>query len=49
MPKRLLVINPGSTSTKLSVFEDDKQVIDETLRHTAEELAPYKTVFSQKE
>ncbi len=49
MSKRLLVINPGSTSTKVSVFENEKQILDATLRHTAEELAPYTTVFSQKE
>ena len=49
MPKRLLVINPGSTSTKLSVFEDNHQIIDETLRHTADELAPFTTTVSQKD
>lgn len=49
MPKRLLVINPGSTSTKVAIFEDDKQVLDETLRHTAEELSPFTTTVSQKD
>lgn len=49
MTYKLLVINPGSTSTKVSVFENHKQVIDDTLRHTADELAPYQTVFSQLE
>ncbi len=49
MPKRLLVINPGSTSTKISVFEDDQQVLDTTLRHTAEELSPYTSTVSQKD
>ena len=49
MAKRLLVINPGSTSTKVSVFEDNQQILDATLRHTAEEIAPFTTTFSQKD
>lgn len=49
MAKRLLVINPGSTSTKVSIFEDEQQVLDTTLRHTAEELADFTTTFSQKD
>ena len=49
MPKRLLVINPGSTSTKVSVFEDKKQVLDETLRHTADELSGFTSTCSQKD
>lgn len=49
MPQKLLIINPGSTSTKISVFEDAQQVLDTTLRHTAEELAPFTTTVSQKD
>ncbi len=49
MAKKILAINPGSTSTKVSIFEDNKQVLDETLRHTAEELAPFPSVVSQKD
>lgn len=49
MAKRLLVINPGSTSTKVSIFEDQEQVLDATLRHTAEELIDFTTTFSQKD
>jgi len=49
MPKRLLVINPGSTSTKLAVFEDYQQVLDTTLRHSAEELAEFTSTYSQKD
>ncbi len=44
---RILVINPGSTSTKLAIFEDENQVLSETLRHTVEELAPYHHIFDQ--
>ena len=49
MAKRLLVINPGSTSTKVSVFTDDQEIFDATLRHTAEELAPFTSTVSQKD
>ena len=40
---RMLLINPGSTSTKIAVFEDENNVYEKTLRHTAEELAPFPT------
>ena len=46
---RMLIINPGSTSTKIAVFEDENNVYEKTLRHTVEELAPYPTVASQKD
>ena len=32
---RLLVINPGSTSTKISVFDDDKNIFTESIFHDA--------------
>jgi len=43
----ILTINPGSTSTKIAVFEDEKEIFSKTLRHSAEELSPYATVASQ--
>ncbi|KRQ87173.1 Butyrate kinase 2 [Caloramator mitchellensis] len=46
---RMLVINPGSTSTKIAVFDDLNPVFVDTLRHSSEELAPYKTIFEQYE
>jgi len=49
MPYKILVINPGSTSTKISVFVDDKEQFTETLRHTNEELAPFNRVVEQFE
>ena len=45
----ILVINPGSTSTKIGVFCDETMLFDVTLRHSAEELAPYATIADQKE
>lgn len=47
MAFQILTINPGSTSTKIAVFEDDKEVFSKTLRHSAEELSPFTTVASQ--
>ena len=38
MSYKLLIINPGSTSTKIGVYEDEKELFEETLRHTTEEI-----------
>ena len=35
---RLLIINPGSTSTKVSLFEDEKVLFEKSLFHDADEL-----------
>lgn len=44
---RILVINTGSTSTKLAVFEDGKSILDENLTHTVEDLAACQTLNDQ--
>lgn len=49
MSYRLLIINPGSTSTKIGVFEDEKPLFDETLRHPTSEIEKYNTIFDQLE
>jgi len=46
---RLLIINPGSTSTKIAIFDNEKPVLETTLRHSNEELAPYKSILEQFE
>ncbi len=46
---KLLVINPGSTSTKIGVFEDEELLFDETLRHSTEEISQYATIVDQKD
>ncbi len=48
MAIKSLIINPGSTSTKIGVFEDEKLLFDETLRHTTEEIARFDKIVSQK-
>jgi butyrate kinase len=48
MIKRLiLAINPGSTSTKFSLFEEDKLVFEKTLRHSSEELKRFERIADQ--
>jgi butyrate kinase len=48
MAKRLiLAINPGSTSTKFSLFEEEKLVFEKSLRHTSEELAGFQKITDQ--
>lgn len=49
MSYKLLIINPGSTSTKIGVYEDEKELFEQTLRHTNEEIKRYKTIFDQFE
>lgn len=46
---RLLIINPGSTSTKIAVFDDEKSIFEETLRHSVEELSSYEKIYDQYE
>ena len=43
----ILVINPGSTSTKLAVYADDKEVCKQTLTHSREELSAYPKLMDQ--
>ena len=44
---KLLVINPGSTSTKVSLFEDERILLDENVFHDAPELLRYPSVNDQ--
>jgi butyrate kinase len=46
---KLLVINPGSTSTKIAVFEDDKNIFQKNLQHDAGDLKNFKIVTEQFE
>ena len=49
MSVKSLIINPGSTSTKIGVFEDETLLFEETLRHSTEEISKYATIFDQKD
>lgn len=47
MSYRVLAINPGSTSTKIAVYEDSTPLFEKTLRHDPAELEPYPTIIDQ--
>jgi len=38
---RVLAVNPGSTSTKISVYQGEEEVFTRELQHSAEELLPF--------
>lgn len=44
---RVLVINPGSTSTKIGVFQDDTLLVEHTIRHATEEIEQYPSIIAQ--
>ncbi len=46
---RILTINPGSTSTKVALFQDEKPVFVETIRHSSDEIAAFKRIADQYE
>ncbi|MCB2310415.1 butyrate kinase [Clostridium tagluense] len=47
MTHKLLMINPGSTSTKIGVYEDENEVLVETLRHSSEEIGKFEGIYEQ--
>ncbi len=47
MGYKQLIINPGSTSTKIGVYDDENPILVETLRHSAEEIGSYKGIYDQ--
>ena len=48
MAYKILTINPGSTSTKIAVFDGEEQVFKKNLKHSAEEVAKYEHISDQK-
>lgn len=48
MKKNILVINPGSTSTKIATFnQEGKEIFKETISHSTEELSKFKSLLEQ--
>ncbi|MCL2042296.1 MAG: butyrate kinase [Bacteroidales bacterium] len=45
--KRILTINPGSTSTKIAVYEGEQAILQTTLRHPTEELQVFPSIVDQ--
>ena len=46
---RIFVINPGSTSTKLAIYDDEKQIWTSNVHHPVEELANFRHISEQYE
>ena len=46
---KILVINPGSTSTKLAVYEDEQPVWAKSVHHPVEETASFQRIIEQYE
>ena len=44
---KVLIINPGATSTKIAVFEEDRQLFKLGIDHSAEELDRFEKVIDQ--
>ncbi len=49
MNYKLLVINPGSTSTKISLYDNEKEVFKETIRHSSDEIGKFKNILDQQD
>lgn len=49
MGYKILAINPGSTSTKIALYEDEKEVFVKTLDHPIEEIEKYDKIVDQYE
>ncbi len=47
MRRLILVVNPGSTSTKLALFEDEACLVSETVPHNSSDLAAYSHILDQ--
>lgn len=43
----MLVINPGNLSTKLALFLDDRQIHEQNIKHTVDDLLPFHDINDQ--
>jgi butyrate kinase len=46
---RILVINPGSTSTKIGVFDNDLSILEKTIRHESDQINSFDNIIDQYE
>lgn len=44
---RVIVLNPGSTSTKIALYEGDRRIFSETIDHPASDLAGFVNIVDQ--
>jgi butyrate kinase len=46
---RILAINPGSTSTKIAIYDNEKPVLEDTIRHSELDLSEFEQIWDQYE
>ncbi|OLS40127.1 butyrate kinase [Bacillus sp. MRMR6] len=46
---RMLIINPGSTSTKIGVFDNDRSILEKNIRHDSEIINSFANIIDQYE
>ncbi len=44
---RVLAINPGSTSTKVAMYEETKCLFEQVIRHSKEDLDSFADIYAQ--
>lgn len=44
---RILVVNPGSTSTKIAVYDNEEEVFATAIFHSAEQIKKYNSIYEQ--
>lgn len=45
---KILSINPGSTSTKIAIYENEKEIMEKVIRHSTDEIEKFENIYSQK-
>ncbi len=46
---RILAVNPGSTSTKIAVYQNSEPVFLKNIKHSPDDLAPFSKITDQFE
>lgn len=49
MSYKILAINPGSTSTKITVYEDEELIFTKSISHSAQEVEQFESINAQKD
>jgi len=45
---KILAINPGSTSTKIALYEDETELFSVSISHSVEDLSKFERIMDQK-
>lgn len=49
MEYKILVINPGSTSTKIAIYKNEEPVLEKSISHSSEEISKFDRIIDQKD